>query len=106
MKTLLPDNHFWHDSLILSVSINTEADKIEMLVLLPDEAGSEQTIAFKNAYGYKEFEGPFQGSPVILSVSAAEQNEQWSKVTIETNAGYRELFCSEISASGGAHNAG
>ena len=106
MKTMVPDNLFWHDSLILSVSINAEADQIEMRVLLPDEAGSEQTISFKNAHGYKEFEGPFQGAPAILSVSAVEQNEQRSKVTIETNAGYRELFCSEISASGSAHNAG
>lgn len=106
MKTTLPDNLFWHDSLILSVNINAEVDRIEMLVLRPDEAGSEQMITFKNAYGYKEFEGPFQGSPAILSVSADEHDEQWSKVTIETNAGYRELFCSEISARGGVHHAG
>jgi len=91
------DDIFWHDSLILSVRITPKRDLIEMRLLLPEGARSntfaEQIIIFEDAYGYKEFEGPFQGSPAILSVSVVGKNAQWSKLRIETSAGYRELFC-------------
>ncbi|OQA30697.1 MAG: hypothetical protein BWY57_02691 [Betaproteobacteria bacterium ADurb.Bin341] len=94
------DDIFWHDSLILKVTINPERDLVEMRLLLPEEARqktyAEQTIVFQNAYGYKEFEGPFQGCPTILSVAVIEQVGQWSKLKIETNAGYRELFCCDV----------
>ena len=96
---LLDDIH-WHDALILSVRITPERDLVEMRLLLPEEARantfSEQTVVFENAYGYKEFEGPFQGSPTILSVSVAGQNGRWSQLRIETNAGHREVFCTDV----------
>ena len=94
------DDIFWHDSLILSVRITPERDRIEMRLLLPEEARSntfaEQTVIFEDAYGYKEFEGPFQGAPAILSVAIVGQNAQWSLLRIDTNAGYRELFCVDV----------
>jgi|JI6StandDraft_1071083.scaffolds.fasta_scaffold19748_5 hypothetical protein len=94
------DDIHWHDSLILYVHITPERDRIEMHLLCPEEWRSntftEQTVIFENAYGYKEFEGPIEGSPTILSVSIAGQNEQWSLVRLETNAGYREVYCRDV----------
>ena len=48
------------------------------------------------AYGYKEFEGPIEGSPTILSASISGTNDQWSLVRLETNAGYREVYCRDV----------
>jgi len=90
----------WHDSLILSVHIIPERDRIEMRVLLPESARqqsyTEETVIFEEAYGYKEFEGPFAGSPTVLAATVASVNEQWSLVRLDTNAGYRELWCQDV----------
>jgi hypothetical protein len=91
----------WHDSLILGVRITPEKDRIEMKLLYPENWRSnsfaERTVVFENAYGYKEFEGPFEGSPTILSAEVVARHERWSQVRIETNAGYREVFCEAVS---------
>lgn len=93
----ISEDIFWHDSLILSVRITPEKDLIEMRLLYPEEWQSnsyaERTVVFENAYGYKEFEGPFEGSPTILSVTVVGTHDRWSQLRIETNAGYREVFC-------------
>lgn len=93
--TIDEDIH-WHDSLILSVRITPEKDLIEMRLLYPEEWRSnsyaERTVIFDNAYGYKEFEGPLEGSPTILSVAVVATHDRWSQLRIETNAGYREVF--------------
>lgn len=90
----------WHDSLILSVRITPERDLLEMRLLYPEEwranSYAERTVVFRDAYGYKEFEGPIEGSPTILSVTVVETKDRWSLLRIETNAGYREVFCSEV----------
>jgi len=90
----------WHDSLILNVKIVPERDLLEMRLLYPEEARhqtfAEHTIVFEDAYGYKEFEGPFQGSPTILDISVVGQHDRWSQLRIDTNAGYREVFCCDV----------
>ena len=69
LMTIGEDIH-WHDSLILSIRITPEKDLIEMCLLYPEEWRSnsytERTVIFENAYGYKEFEGPLEGSPTIF----------------------------------------
>ena len=91
------DDIHWHDSLILSVRITPEKDVIEMRLLYPEEWQSntfaEAIVVFEDAYGYKEFQGPFEGSPTILSVKVVGRNDRWSQLRIETNAGYCEVYC-------------
>lgn len=97
--TIDKDIH-WHDSLVLSVRITPEKGLIEMRLLYPEDWQSdcyaERTVVFENAYGYKEFEGPFEGSPAILSVAVVATHDRWSQLRIETNAGYREVFCGGV----------
>lgn len=91
---------YWHDSTILSVCITPESDLIEMLLLYPEDWESdsyaERFVVFENAYGYKEFEGPFSGSPAISSVEVVAKQGRWSLLRIETNAGFREVFCESV----------
>jgi len=100
MSTIALDVIHWHDSLILYVHLIPERDRVEMRVLYPEEwrsnIFSEQTVIFENAYGYKEFEGPIEGTPTILSASISGANDQWSLVRLETNAGYREVYCCDV----------
>lgn len=100
MTTLALEDIHWHDSLILYVRLIPEHNRVEMRLLYLEEwrhnTFSEQTVVFENAYGYKEFEGPIEGSPTILSASISGGNDQWSLVRLETNAGYREVYCCDV----------
>lgn len=90
----------WHDSLILQVITIPDRDRVEMRVLYPEdwrsEKYSERIVIFEDAYGYKEFEGPIVGSPIILSASISGSAERWSLIRLETNAGYREVYCCDV----------
>lgn len=101
MNTISLDDIHWHDSLILYVRLVPERDRVEMSLLYPEgwrsNTFSEQTVVFENAYGYKEFEGPIDGSPTILSASiSSATSDQWSLTRLETNAGYREVYCCDV----------
>ena len=101
MNTISLEDIHWHDSLILYVRLVPECDRVEMRLQHPEEwrsnTFSEQTVVFENAYGYKEFEGPIDGSPTILSASiSSATSDQWSLVRLETNAGYREVYCRDV----------
>lgn len=91
------DDIYWHDSLILGVRITPEKDVIEIRLLYPEDWQSntftEKTVVFEDAYGYKEFQGPFEGSPTIISVEVVGKIDRWSQLRIETNAGYCEIYC-------------
>ncbi|MBK8016126.1 MAG: hypothetical protein IPK20_05015 [Betaproteobacteria bacterium] len=77
----------WQDSRILSVRITPEKDRVEMRLLYPEDWQSdsyaERTVVFENAYGYKEFEGPFVGSPTILSANVVAKNDRWSQLRLK-----------------------
>ncbi|MEK9951844.1 MAG: hypothetical protein VW687_06775 [Curvibacter sp.] len=94
------DDIHWHDSLVLSVRIVPEKDTVEMRLLYPEEwrknSFAERTVIFEEAYGYKEFEGPIYGSPTILSAQIAGSEGDCKLMRLETNAGYRELFCKDV----------
>lgn len=100
MNTITLNDIHWHDSLILYVRLVPEDDRVEMRLLYPEEWHSntftEKTVIFENAYGYKEFEGPIDGSPTILSASISGTSDQWSRIHLETNAGYREVYCRDV----------
>jgi hypothetical protein len=90
----------WHDSLILWVKSVPEKDTLEMRLLYPEDwrmdGFAERSAIFEGAYGYKEFEGPFFGSPTILSADIVETHEQWNLVRLQTNAGHREIYCKDV----------
>lgn len=94
----LSDIH-WHDSLILGVTMDCSKAQLRLHVEYPvnweQNKFEPRDIVFTDAYGYREHEGPFAGSPTILSASVSSEG-QFHLVRLETNAGYRELRCSGV----------
>lgn len=62
----------------------------------PPESDELEMLLFLDTYGYKEQEGPFVGYPTVLAAASQSNEAGWQLVRIETNAGYRELYCREI----------
>jgi hypothetical protein len=89
-----------HDGKLLRVIEDTEQEKLKMAVLLPADPMSDKLVprflVFEEVYGYQIFEGRVAGCPVILELSVVEQSGRWSRVRIDTNHGYRELYCTEV----------
>lgn len=94
------DDIHWHDSIVLGVTLLPENDMLQLHLSYPEnwetDTHAERTVLFEDAYGYKEFEGPFLGSPTILAATIIGNNEQWKLLRLDTNAGYRELFFKEV----------
>ncbi|MFC0682594.1 hypothetical protein ACFFGH_32600 [Lysobacter korlensis] len=101
MKLLACEQVHWHDCVIQSVLVLPEASEIELRVEYPMDWEANQfelaTIRLLNAFGYKEYEEPFAGAPTILRATSEPQAGGHHLLRIETNAGYREVFCSAIS---------
>src|SRR5262249_5178539 len=89
-----------HDGRLLRVVEDTVQDTLTMEVELPkDEHGDDlapRLLVFDDAYGYQVFEGPFQGCPVILDMRVVGEQGRWRRVSLDTNAGYREVFCTAV----------
>ncbi len=94
----------WHDSLILGVDVRSADDTLHLRLSYPEDwqtdTYEDRIVHFSDAYGYKEFEGPFLGSPTILGASIVGSNAQWQLLRLDTNAGYRELFFKDFSFVG------
>jgi hypothetical protein len=101
MKLIAFEEVHWHDCVIDSVLISPVAEHVELHVDYPvNWEGNQFTLGvlrFLEAYGYKENEGPFVGAPTILDATSATQQNGWQLVRLETNAGFREVFCKGIS---------
>lgn len=93
---------YWHDAVILGVSIDPEKSVLRLKVDYPvnweQEEYEHRDIMFADAYGYQEHEGPFAGCPTILSATVAPSG-RFFLVRIETNAGYRVVGCSAVGIS-------
>ena len=89
-----------HDGRLLRVVEDTEQDTLTMEVELPEDERSDDLIprllVFDDAYGYQVFEGPFHGCPVILEMQVVGEQGRWRRVRLDTNAGYREVFCTAV----------
>jgi hypothetical protein len=89
-----------HDGKLLRVVEDAEQNKVKMAVLLPVDPMSEKLaprlLVFDDVYGYQIFEGRVAGCPTILDLSVVEQSGRWSRVRIDTNHGYRELYCTAV----------
>src|SRR5690242_5647438 len=89
-----------HDGRLLRVVEDTEDDTLTMEVELPKDERSDDLVprllVFDDVYGYQVFEGPFQGRPAILDLQVVGEQGRWRRVRLNTNAGYRELFCTGV----------
>lgn len=89
-----------HDGRLLRVIEDTERDTLTMEVDLPAGPNSDELLPrfmiFEDVYNYQIFEGPFHGSPAILNIQVTGEEGRRRRVRIETNAGYRELFCTAV----------
>ena len=89
-----------HDGKLLRVIEDTGCETLTMEVLLPADPKSDalvpRLLIFEGVYGYQIFEGRVAGCPVIIDLSVVEQAGRWSRVRIDTNHGYRELYCTAV----------
>lgn len=89
-----------HDGTLLRVVEDKEQEKIKMAVMLPASPTSEEYVprllVFDDIYGYQIFEGRVEGCPTMLNLSVVEKSGRWSRVRLDTNHGYRELYCTAV----------
>jgi len=89
-----------HDGRLLRVVEDTERDTLTMEVELPKDEQSDDLVprllVFDDAYGYQVFEGPFEGCPAILDMQVVGEQGRWRRVRLDTNAGYREVYCTAV----------
>jgi hypothetical protein len=94
----------FHDSELIKVIENTKTDDLIFNVDWPKDWENSvfvnANLIFEHVLNYEVHEGPFVGSPTILEVNViGEQlfnNVKRIKIKIETNAGYRSLFCTNM----------
>lgn len=89
-----------HDAVLHRVIEDIEADTVTMEVELPilerDEAFEPRRLVFDGAYNYQVFEQPWHGIVTILDMHVVGADGRSHQVRIETNAGYREVWCTAI----------
>ena len=89
-----------HDAQLHRVIEDIEKQTVTFEVDLPIlERGEEQEprlLVFDDAYNYQVFEQPWHGLVTILDMHVVGESGRIRQVRIETNAGYRELFCSGV----------
>jgi hypothetical protein len=90
-----------HDAQLHRVVEDIEADTVTMEVDLPilerDEQQEPRLLVFDDAYNYQVFEQAWQqGLVTILDMHVVGEQGRWRRVRIETNAGYREVFCTGV----------
>jgi hypothetical protein len=93
-------NIYVHDGRLIRVIEDTERNTLTMEVELPVNPESDDLVprllVFDDVHGYQVFDGPFEGIPAILDMQVLGQQGRWRKVRIDTNAGYRELYCTAV----------
>jgi hypothetical protein len=93
-----------HDSILAKVEENCDSDTLIFHIKYPEDWENNKFInaklIFENMIGYEIHEGPFSGCPTILEIKKEGNREDFQfkrdKVVLETNAGYRILYCSDI----------
>ena len=89
-----------HDAQLYRVIEDIEADTLTMEVDLPildhNDQQAPRLLIFDDAYNYQVFELPWNGLVTILEMRVVGEQKRWHRVRIDTNAGYRELFCTGV----------
>lgn len=95
-----PFEIYVHDAQLHRVIENIANDTLTMEVELPilerDEQQEPRLLVFDEAYNYQVHEQPWDGLVTILNMHVIGEQGRWHQVRIETNAGYRELFCTGV----------
>jgi hypothetical protein len=90
-------NIYVHDGRLLRIIEDIKRNTLTMEVELPANPYSDELVprllVFDDVHSYKVFEVPFSGIPAILGMHLIGEQDRWWQVRIDTNAGYRELFC-------------
>lgn len=95
--------HSFHDSLIKSVVENSKLNEfilcIDWLKDWENNKFIEANLVFENVLNYEVHEIPFEGNPTILDIyesgSRIDYGIKRLQIKIETNAGYRTLYCTD-----------
>jgi hypothetical protein len=78
---------------IEDLAAGTVTMEVELPVLKRAEALEPRLLVFEDAYNYKVFESPMEDRVTILDMNVVGKQGPWHQVRIETNGGYREIFC-------------
>jgi hypothetical protein len=96
----ISDIHF-HDTQILRVIEDTATDTLTMEVDYPVDwehnVFEHRKLVFSDAYNYQVHEMPFSGVPTILNVDILGTSGRWTRLRLQTNAGFREVICVSVS---------
>lgn len=98
------DTLFIHDSIIKSIIENPETDELTFILDWPsvydNNVFTEANLVFENVLNYEVHEGPFAGRPTILDLIENGSNRvngfERTRIKIETIAGFRILYCSNV----------
>ena len=93
-----------HDSVLRTVEEVTSSDtlifNIDYLEDWENNKFIKAQIIFENFINYEIHEGPFAGKPTILKINEIGSREDHKvirkQIKIETNAGYRILYCKNV----------
>ena len=91
--------HF-HDTQVLRVIEEPESDTLILEVEYPvdweENKFERRRLVFTDSFNYQVHEQPFVGAPTILSAKVMSDENGWSRRRLETNAGFREVFCKAV----------
>ncbi|MHB8811541.1 MAG: hypothetical protein ACYC9M_16275 [Desulfobulbaceae bacterium] len=93
-----------HDSRIKSIIENPYTDEFTFNIDWAKDWDNnifvDADLIFENVLNYEVHEGPFAGRPTILDAyedgMRIDHEVERMKIKIETNAGYRVLFCTNV----------
>ena len=93
-----------HDSILISVHEDCHEGNLEFMIDWVGDSGNgpykKATLKFIDVIEYEVHEIPFQGHPTILEIIEIGKLEGEytlrKQLKIETNAGYRTLYCTGV----------
>lgn len=91
----------WHDCELESVIEIPKDDKLILNVQYPEDWDKNifkpKSIIFEGYHSQEVNEIPFDGNPTILSVSVVSEENGFTTIRLETNAGYRLVTAKSFS---------
>jgi hypothetical protein len=81
---------------IEDIQNGTVTMEVDLPILERNEEQEPRLLVFEDAYNYQVCEQPWSGLVTILDMQVVVEKGRWKQVRIETNAGYRELYCTGV----------
>ena len=99
MKEALNNIH-WHDCEIESVIEMPNKDTLVINVQYPENwennEFAQKGIIFEGYHSQEVNEMPFEGNPTILDASIESEENEFTTINLETNAGYRLVTAKSV----------